>query len=107
MEIEQLATLKHSLTSEERLQFDTQMASLRKKPAIALILSLFFGAFGIDRFYVGHTGLGVAKLLTLGGLGFWALVDLFLIMGAARQQNMATAHAIHASLLHMRAGSAH
>ena len=107
MDIAQLNALKHNLSGEERLQFDMQLASLRKSPGVALILGLLFGSFGIDRFYVGHIGLGVAKLLTLGGLGIWALVDLFFIMSAARRQNMAIAQSIHASLLEMRARSAH
>lgn len=45
---------------------------------IAVILSFFLGGLGVDRFYVGHTGLGVAKLLTCGGLGIWSLIDLIL-----------------------------
>ncbi len=45
----------------------------------ALLLSVFLGGIGIDRFYLGFTGLGVLKLLTLGGCGVWALIDLVLI----------------------------
>ena len=44
-----------------------------------LLLSLFVGSFGVDRFYLGQTGLGVAKLLTCGGCGVWSLIDLVLI----------------------------
>jgi hypothetical protein len=45
-----------------------------------MLLSFFVGWLGIDRFYLGYTGLGVLKLITLGGLGFWYLIDLILIV---------------------------
>lgn len=60
-----------------------------KDPTTSLLLSLFLGGWGIDRFYIGDTGIGVGKLLTCGGLGIWALIDLFLIMGATREKNFA------------------
>ena len=44
------------------------------------IISWLVGIFGVDRFYLGYTGLGVAKLLTCGGLGIWAIIDLILII---------------------------
>jgi TM2 domain-containing membrane protein YozV len=46
----------------------------------ALILSLFTGWLGADRFYLGYTGLGVVKLLTLGGCGVWWFVDAVLLI---------------------------
>lgn len=46
----------------------------------AVLLSFFVGYFGIDRFYLGYTALGVLKLITLGLCGIWALIDLILII---------------------------
>jgi hypothetical protein len=46
---------------------------------VAVVLSFFLGVFGIDRFYLGYTGMGLAKLVTIGGLGIWALIDCVLI----------------------------
>jgi len=58
-----------------------------KDPTNMLIISFLGGALGIDRFILGDTGIGVGKLLTGGGCGMWALVDLFMIQDAARNKN--------------------
>ncbi|MCP5109109.1 MAG: TM2 domain-containing protein [bacterium] len=50
-----------------------------KEHNVAFLLSYFIGGLGIDRFYLGYTGLGIAKLLTCGGLGIWTLIDYILI----------------------------
>jgi len=46
---------------------------------LTLIMSIFFGSLGVDRFIMGHVGLGILKLITFGGCGIWWLVDLILI----------------------------
>ena len=50
-----------------------------KTKSTALILSILLGEFGIDRFYLGYTGLGVLKLVTFGGAGIWWLIDIIKI----------------------------
>ena len=58
-----------------------------KNPTTLLIISIFLGGLGIDRFMLGETGLGVLKLLTCGGAGIWTIVDWFLITGLTKEYN--------------------
>jgi TM2 domain-containing membrane protein YozV len=59
-----------------------------KDQATAYLLSAFLGTLGVDRFYLGQTGLGLLKLFTCGGAGIWAVIDLILIgMGSMRDAN--------------------
>ena len=51
----------------------------KKDWTLTLILSIFFGWFGLDRFYMGHIGLGILKLITAGGWGIWWIIDVILI----------------------------
>ena len=58
-----------------------------KDPTTALILSIFLGSLGVDRFILGDVGIGVGKLLTGGGCYIWWIVDLFLIQNRAKEVN--------------------
>jgi TM2 domain/GYF domain 2 len=55
----------------------------RRSRRAALVLALFGGILGLDRFYLGKFGTGIAKLMTLAGLGVWWLSDLIAL--ASRQ----------------------
>jgi TM2 domain-containing membrane protein YozV len=58
-----------------------------KDPTTVLIISILIGGLGVDRFMIGDTGIGIGKLLTLGGCGIWTIIDWFLIQGATRTKN--------------------
>lgn len=45
-----------------------------------LLYSILLGFLGMDRFCLGHTGTAVGKLLTLGGVGIWWIVDIILLV---------------------------
>ena len=67
------------MTDEPPVQSTDQPPAGGKDWTTALILSILLGGLGVDRFYLGYTGLGVLKLLTCGGVGIWALYDLIMI----------------------------
>ncbi len=57
--------------------------SSEKLRLVALLLCFFLGCLGVHRFYVGKVGSGIAQILTLGGFGIWALIDLIMILCGA------------------------
>ncbi|HPH01376.1 MAG TPA: TM2 domain-containing protein [Spirochaetota bacterium] len=84
---ESIPTLQDKL----RAMDDSKMTMLQmqnfKNPTTILIVSLFLGGWGVDRFMIGQTGAGVGKLLTCGGLGIWTIIDWFTISGLTRKAN--------------------
>lgn len=113
---EQLPSLRERLAQLDDSQANQVIAAANvKNPTTALLLSIFLGGFGVDRFYIGHTGLGIGKLLvtlllpivTLGiSLFFswiWIVVDWFLIMNATKAANF---EAINTALATMTAAPA-
>jgi TM2 domain-containing membrane protein YozV len=62
------------------LKADNPVTGESKDWLTTLLLCLFLGEFGIHRFYTGHTGIAIVQLLTLGGCGIWALIDLIMII---------------------------
>lgn len=61
------------------LQREAAVGTPVKSQTVTFVLSLLLGVLGVDRFYMGYTGLGILKLVTIGGCGIWALVDFAMI----------------------------
>ena len=59
-----------------------------KEPTSMLLISLFLGSLGVDRFMLGDTGLGILKLLTGGLCGIMTLIDWFLITKKTKEYNL-------------------
>ena len=83
-----LSTIREKLLSLDESQWQRLQLTQFKDPTTALLISIFAGVYGIDRFYIGDTGKGVGKLLTCGGFMIWAIVDWFLIQGATKEKNV-------------------
>ena len=87
-ESHQLPYLRDLLINADDSRFMAVQAANLKDPTTMLIVSLIAGQLGIDRFMIGDTGMGIGKLLTCGGLGIWAIIDWFMIMGRTRELNL-------------------
>lgn len=58
-----------------------------KDPTLVLIMAILFGVWGVDRFMLGDTVNGIFKLLTLGGLGIWDIIDCFTAFKRTKKKN--------------------
>ena len=86
-DVKDVMALYNSLLALEEERIDKLMQLQLVSPRTALLLSLFLGVLGADRFYCRDYKLGVAKLFTIAACGFWWLGDLFVIRDAARRTN--------------------
>ena len=75
---EKIVFLKQKLLEADESKFTLISAVELKDPTTLLLVSIFVGGLGIDRFMLGDTGMGVLKLLTGGLCGILTIVDWFL-----------------------------
>ncbi len=87
-EAHQLNGIREQLLGLDESKWTLVQGIQLKDPTTSLIISIVAGNLGIDRFYIGDTGMGIGKLLTCGGFMIWTIVDWFLIMGITREKNM-------------------
>lgn len=93
MEFEELAFLQRMLSSMADStveQFLMVYSQRRKKSMIVLLLTLlgFFGFAGVQRFYIGHIGMGVLYLFTCGLCWIGTIVDLVNYKRLALEENI-------------------
>lgn len=85
--VEKIGYLRERLLSMDDSRFALLSAAEMKDPTTFLIVSIFLGYLGVDRFMLGDIGLGVLKLLTGGCCGILTIIDWFTIQGRAKEMN--------------------
>jgi TM2 domain-containing membrane protein YozV len=78
-----ITTMKEALKMKREIKkiekIEAAKKTQEKSQIVALILAIIVGGLGIHRFYLGYTWQGVVQLLTAGGCGIWALIDIIRI----------------------------
>ena len=78
---------KDKLRTMEEEKFSLISTVELKDPTTILLISIFLGGLGIDRFMIGDTGMGILKLLTAGGCGILTIIDWFTIQKKTKELN--------------------
>lgn len=84
---EKIMYLKDKLRTMDEEKFSLISTIDFKDPTTILLVSIFLGSLGIDRFMIGDTGMGILKLLTLGVCGILTIVDWFSISKKVKDLN--------------------
>ncbi len=87
-----------SIPDDKKSDFNTRYTAQTKNVTVIFGSSIFLGSLGVDRFFLGQIGLGILKILTLGGFGIWTVVDWFIIGGITRKMNIEMARKITSTL---------
>ncbi|MBO5106582.1 MAG: TM2 domain-containing protein [Clostridia bacterium] len=84
---EKIVFLKQKLMEADESKFTLASTVELKDPTTILLLSLFLGGLGVDRFMLHETGMGVLKLLTGGLCGILTIIDWFSVQKKAKDLN--------------------
>jgi len=67
--------LTKDMTDNQKMLFMSQYSSEKKDSGVVMIAAIF----SLDRFFLGQPGLGILKIISIGGYGIWWLIDLFTV----------------------------
>jgi len=84
---EKIMYLKEKLAAMDESKFAMVSTVELKDPTTLLIILLFLGGLGVDRFMLGDTGMGILKLLTGGCCGILTIIDWFTVMNRTKELN--------------------
>ncbi len=84
---EKVVYLREKLYSLDEKQFNLLYSIELKDPTVIFLISIFLGGWGVDRFMLGETGMGILKLLTGGCCGVLWIIDLFTVQNKAKELN--------------------
>lgn len=84
---DKISTIREKLERVPENKYSVIQSLDYKDPTTLLIISIFLGYLGVDRFMLGQIGLGVVKLLTLGGCGIWSIVDWCMVTKMTKEYN--------------------
>ena len=84
---EKVVFLKQKLLETDESKFSLVSAVEFKDPTTLLLISIFLGSLGIDRFMMGDVGMGILKLLTLGVCGVLTIIDWFTVQKRVKELN--------------------
>ncbi len=84
---EKIMFLKEKLYNTTESKFSMISCVELKDPTTLLLISLFLGGLGVDRFMLKDTAMGVLKLLTAGCCGIWTIIDWFVIQNKTKEAN--------------------
>jgi len=84
---EHMAVVQEELAKLPENKANVLLSLQLKNPTTMLIIAIFLGSLGVDRFMLGDVGLGVAKLLTSGGCGIWTIIDAVTTLPRVREKN--------------------
>lgn len=88
-------------TECEKINFEILESIRLISPVKILIISLFFGIFGLDRFLIGDYFFAFLKLFTLGGIGFLMIFDWFYILKRVKKINYLNLLSIYYYYIHI------